>query len=91
MGTVSKMAEMCKACPDRDKCDHKKMEMCAYFDKPQIAMSAGIGAGISAAAPALRETMQINVGGVMTTVYKDEIEKEIYKALREPFMLNYGA
>lgn len=45
----------------------------------------------NSAAPILRETMQINVGGVMTTVYKDEIEKEIYKALREPFMLNYGA
>lgn len=45
----------------------------------------------SAAAPVLRETMQINVGGVMTTVYRDEIEKEIYKALHEPLMLNYGA
>lgn len=45
----------------------------------------------SAAAPVLRETMQINVGGVMTSVYKDDIEREIYKALREPFMLNYGA
>ena len=45
----------------------------------------------NSAAPLLRETMQINVDGVMTTVYKDEIEKEIYKALREPFMLNYGA
>lgn len=45
----------------------------------------------SAEAPVLRETMQINVVGVMTTAYRDEIEKEIYKAFREPFMLNYGA
>lgn len=59
--------------------------------KPRIARSARVEAGMSAAAPVLRETMQINVGGVMTTVYKDEIEKEIYKALYEPFMLNYGA
>lgn len=85
------MAEMCKACPDRDKCDHKKMEMCAYFDEPKTAISAGADAEASAGLPGLRETMQINVGGVMTTVYKDEIEKEIYKALREPFMLSYGA
>ncbi|MDE7185416.1 MAG: hypothetical protein K2O40_13355 [Lachnospiraceae bacterium] len=91
MGTISQMAEKCQKCPKRDKCDHKRMEMCAYIDDSQIAMSAGVSAGVSAAAPALRETMQINVGGAMTTVYKDEIEKEIYKALREPFMLNYGA
>ena len=91
MGTISKMSERCQKCPDKDKCDYKTMCACAYIDKPQSAMSARIGAGISAAAPALRETMQINVGGVMTTVYKDEIEKEIYKALGEPFMLNYGA
>lgn len=48
-------------------------------------------AGMSAAAPLLRETMEINIGGKMVTVYKDDIEKEIYKALREPFMLNFGA
>lgn len=90
MGTISKMAEICKLCPDRDKCDHKKMENCAYIE-PKTAMSAGADARVSSGIPGLRETMQINVGGVMTTVYKDEIEKEIYKALREPFMLNYGA
>lgn len=91
MGAISQMAEKCQKCPNRDKCDHKRMEACAYYDEPQIAANAGVSVGISAAAPALRETMQINVGGVMTTVYKDEIEKELYKALCEPFMLNYGA
>ncbi len=45
----------------------------------------------NAVAPILRETMQISVGGVMTTVYRDEIENEIYKAFQEPFMMNYGA
>lgn len=88
---LSRLSAKCRACPNRDKCNHKRMEMCGYFDEPQIAMSAGVDAGMSAAAPVLRETMQINVGGVMTTVYKDEIEREIYKALCEPFMLNYGA
>ncbi len=91
MGTISKMAERCQKCPERDKCSHKYMEMCAYYDEPQIAISTGAGAGMSAAASASRETMQINVGGVITTVYKDDIEKEIYKELRKPFMLNYGA
>lgn len=86
-----KWRKSARKCPEMDKCDHKRMEMCAYIEMPQIAREDGISAGVSAAAPALRETMQINVGGVMTTVYKDEIEKEIYKVLREPFMLNYGA
>lgn len=91
MRTISQTSEKCQKCPDRDKCDYKRMCACVYVDEPQIAREAGISAGVSAAAPALCETMQINVGGVMTTVYKDEIKKEIYKALREPFMLNYGA
>lgn len=91
MNTVSKMAEKCQKCPRRYKCDHKKMEMCAYIDDPQLVRGAGISAGLGAAAPDLRETMQINAGGVMTAVCKDKIEKEIYKALCEPFMLGYGA
>lgn len=55
---------------------------CAYLEPAKADNTQ------SATAPVLRETMRINVGGVMTTVYKDEIEREIYKALREPFMLN---
>jgi hypothetical protein len=91
MGTVSKMAQKCQKCPNKYKCNHKRTEMCAYIDEQQIAVSTGISAGAGAAAPALRETLQINAGGVMTAVYRDEIEKEIYKALREPCVLKYGA
>lgn len=91
MNTVSKTAKKCQECPRRYKCNHKKMELCAYIDEPQIIRDAGISAGSGAAAPVLRETMQINAGGVMTAVYKDEIEKEIYKALCGPHMLSYGA
>ena len=46
---------------------------------------------LEASQPLMRETKAINVGGVLTTVYKDDIEREIYKALREPFSLNFGA
>lgn len=72
----------------------KECENCSERDACFNGHAVGVGMlplTETAAAPLLRETMQINVGGVMTTVYKDEIEKEIYKALREPFMLNYGA
>lgn len=82
---LSRLSAKCRACPYRDKCNHKEMEALAYLE-PVKADNMQL-----AAAPVLRETMQINVGGVMTSVYKDEIEREIYKALREPFMLNYGA
>lgn len=58
---------------------------------PQMGINAGVGAGENAAAPALRETMEINICGTVVTVYKDELAKEIYKSLRELFMLNPGA
>lgn len=82
---LSRLATKCRACPYRDKCSHKVMEALACLEPVKADNMQSV------AAPVLRETMQINVGGVMTTVYKDEIEREIYKALREPFMLNYGA
>lgn len=89
MRAISQMAEKCQKCPDRDKCSHKRMEACAYMDEP-YGKNAGIEAGVNAAVPGLRETMQINVGGVMTSVYKVEIEKAIYKALHKPFSLSIG-
>lgn len=89
MGALTKLAEKCRKCPFVDKCDHKEMEHLAYYDP--VLEKASADAGMSAAQPILRETMQINVGGVMATVYKDEIEKELYKAFREPFTLRNGA
>lgn len=70
----------CEQCEDREACFSG--HACGVAVAP-LAKNAAL--------PAMRETMQINVGGVITTVYRDEIEKEIYKALHEPFMLNYGA
>lgn len=32
MGIISQLAEKCKICPNRDKCDKKRMEACAYLD-----------------------------------------------------------
>lgn len=81
MGALTKLAEKCRRCPFVDKCDHKEMEHLAYYEQP-MAASATVQ-------PALRETTQINIGGAMETVYKDEIENELYKAFRKPFSLNY--
>lgn len=91
MGALTKLSEKCRNCPFVDKCDRKRMEAHCYIDGANILSAAAENAMNNAAQPVLRETMQINVGGVITTVYKDEIEKELYKAFREPFMLHYGA
>lgn len=74
------LSKDCENCSERDACFSGHAVGVATLPLPENVV-----------VPLLRETMQINVDGVMTTVYKDEIEKEIYKALREPFMLNYGA
>ena len=74
------LSKDCENCSERDACFSGHAVGVATLPLPENVV-----------VPLLRETMQINVGGVMATVYKDEIEKEIYKALREPFMLNYGA
>lgn len=71
----------CETCSERDAC----------FSGHAVGVAVAQPMLQSAAIPALRETMQINVGGVLTEVYKDEIEKEIYRVLHEPYMLNYGA
>lgn len=72
MGTISKMSEMCKVCPDRDKCNHKKMELCAYIDEPKAAVSSAIPNGINISFA--------NVGGIASVSMK-EIEKSINKRL----------
>lgn len=89
MRAVTRLAESCRNCPFVKDCNHKKLEHLAYYDGPLA--DAAAGAGASAAQPVMRETMQVNIGGITTTVYKDEIEKELYKAFREPpFMPRYG-
>lgn len=78
----SDMRKDCENCPNKQQCWSGKNVEVAYLD-------ADIAKKVSQ--PLMRETMTINVSGVLTSVYKDDIEREIYKALREPFSLNFGA
>ena len=78
----SDMRKDCESCPDKQQCWSGKNVGVAYLDADIIE---------EASQPLMRETKTINVGGVLTTVYKDDIEREIYKALREPFSMNFGA
>ncbi len=87
---LSKLSEKCRKCPFVDKCDRKQMEALAYLPEPTIAMSAAQSAGIDAAQPLLRETMTIHIEGKPVTVYKDEIEKQLYGHLYSHLGLQYG-
>nr|DAM62176.1 MAG TPA: hypothetical protein [Caudoviricetes sp.] len=53
---LSRLAEKCKSCPKSEKCDHKRMELCALMDlPPQNLASATQGILIDNMSPILRE------------------------------------
>lgn len=73
--TLSKLSEKCKACPRVDKCDHKRMELCALAELPE-RVSADIRniAIVSASIPYMRERIK---SPLSPFVYKDELEKAL--------------
>ena len=81
MGSISKLSEKCQKCSRVEKCDHKRMEACAYYDERNMAESVNAPFAADAASPILRETVNMIVNGQVVKVYKDEIERELYKNL----------
>lgn len=77
-------------CPFVDKCDNKRMEALAYFETPILASSYSEPIVSSMTKPILRNTMIIMVDGSPTVIYKDEIEKRLYKSLYSHLGLQYG-
>lgn len=80
---LSKLAEKCKSCPESEKCDHKRMELCALADlPPQNLASATQSILIDNMSPILREEIK---SPLSPFGYKDELEKalneRIYKQL----------
>lgn len=78
---LSRLAKKCKECQFVGTCENKRMDALAYLDDKNMIAEAGEKAAMSAAAPILRETMKIHVDGQDVLVYKDEIERELYKHL----------
>lgn len=74
------LAKSCRNCRFAKTCDHKKMEALGYFPEPLIAEVKATSAS-EMAAPVLRETANTVIDGNVVKVYKDEIEKELYKQL----------
>lgn len=81
MGAIAKLAEKCQKCPRVEKCDHKRMEACGYYDERNMAESVTAPSTADAASPILRETVNTIVNGQVVKLYKDEIERELYKNL----------
>lgn len=81
MGTIRKLADRCQLCRNVDKCDHKRMEACVYFEDKNIAESYAMPTAADLAAPILRETQTICIGGIKTEVSKEDIEKALYEPL----------
>lgn len=87
---LSRLAAKCRECPFVDKCDKKLMEAHGYLEMSNLAVAYAESSAASMAEPILRETMTIMVGGKPTVVYKDEIEKQLYKHLYPQLGLRYG-
>ena len=87
---LSRLAAKCMECPFVDKCDKKRMEALGYLEMPNLASSYAEPIASSTTEPILRETMPIMVDGSPTVVYKDEIEKQLYKSLYSHLGLQYG-
>lgn len=87
---LSRLAAKCMECPFVDKCNKKRMEALAYFEMPNLAASYAEPIAASTTEPILRETMTVMVDGSPTVVYKDEIEKQLYKSLYSHLGIQYG-
>jgi hypothetical protein len=57
------------------------------FDKTAYIRSASAECTAPLAMPYLRETMEIHVDGTTLTVYKDDIQRELYKELYKGIFL----
>lgn len=77
---LSRMAEKCRKCPYKDKCKNKRMEALGYLPESLVA-EAGVPSSAELTQPILRETVNTIIDGKVVKVYKDEIEKQLYKVL----------
>ena len=87
---LSRLAKKCRECPFVSKCDNKRMEVHGYLEMHNIATPSIESSAASMAEPIIRETMTIMVNGKPNTVYKDEIDNQLYKSLYSGLSLRYG-
>lgn len=86
---VSRLSKECSECPFVEKCQHKRMEALGYLPEPILSPVVETSVA-ELVQPILRETMTIMVEGKPQIVYKDEIEKQLYKHLYSGLGLQFG-
>ena len=82
---LARLTKQCRECPFVETCEHKKMEALGYLPEPIMA-----DAKAPVTAPILRETVSRVVDGKVVTMYKDELEKILYKDLYSHLGLQFG-
>lgn len=86
---LSRLSKECSECPFVEKCQHKRMEALGYLPEPILSPVVETSVA-ELVQPILRETMTIMVEGKPQIVYKDEIEKQLYKHLYSGLGLQFG-
>lgn len=84
-----KVTKQCRECPFVETCEHKEVEALGYLPEP-IMTDAKVPVTADIAAPILRETVSRVVDGKVATMYKDELEKVLYKDLYSHLGLQFG-
>lgn len=83
----SRLSKTCQACPYVDTCDHKEMELHGYLSGPNKVSVTVADLSQPMAQPMVRETIEIHRYGQTFVRYKDDIEKELNKALYKDLYL----
>ena len=86
---LSRLSKECSECPFVEKCQHKRMEALGYLPEPILSPVVETSVA-ELVQPILRETITIMVEGKPQIVYKDEIEKQLYKHLYSGLGLQFG-
>lgn len=86
---LARLVKQCRECPFVETCNHEEMEALGYLSDPIMAdAKASVATDITA--PILRETVSRVVNGKIVTMYKDELEKILYKDLYSHLGLQFG-
>lgn len=86
---LARLAKQCRECTFFETCEHKEMEAEGYLPEPIMTdVKAPVTADITV--PILRETVSRVVDGKVVTMYRDELEKIIYKDLYSYLGLQFG-
>ena len=86
---LARLAKSCRECLFVETCEHKELEAVGYLPD-SIMADAKTPVTADIAAPILRETVSRVVDGKVVTMYKDELEKILYKDLYSHLGLPFG-